>query len=107
MDHGQGENKTFWWVGCLVCLLLVACVIQWMDGWRDGCCVDKGGTGCGGGRSAFPAMQTKYRQHLGKNRVAWFGLLGLLVACLFDGWMDGWSVDNGGRGWMHKWMECK
>ena len=48
-----------------------------MDGW----CVDKGGTGCGGGR--------KYRQHWGKNRVAWFGLLGLLVACLFDGWMDG------------------
>ena len=57
------------------------------DGWMDGCCVDKGGTGCGGGRSAFPAMQTKYPQHLGKNRVAWFGLLGLLVACLFDGWM--------------------
>ena len=54
----------------------------------DGCCVDKGGTGCGG-RSAFSAMQTKYRQHL-EHRVAWFGLLGLLVSCLFDGWMDGW-----------------
>ena len=81
----------------------------WMDGrtdgWMDGCCVDKAGRGAGGGRSAFRAMQTKYRQHLGKNRVAWCRLLGLLVACLFDGWMDGWSVDNGGRGWMHKWME--
>ena len=30
------KNKTFWWVGCLVCLLLIACVIQWMDGWMDG-----------------------------------------------------------------------
>ena len=27
--------KTYWWVGCLVCLLLIACVIQWMDGWMD------------------------------------------------------------------------
>ena len=27
------KNRTFWWVGCLVCLLLIACVIQWMDGW--------------------------------------------------------------------------
>ena len=28
----------------------------------------------------------------GKHTVAWFGLLGLLVACLSDGWMDGWMV---------------
>ena len=27
-----------------------------------------------------------------KHRVVWFGLLGLLVACLFHGWMDGWMV---------------
>ena len=62
-----------------------------MDGWMDGCCVDKDGTGCGGGRSAFPAMQTKYRQHLGKNRVAWFVgcLVCWLLACLMGGWMDG------------------
>ena len=46
----------------------------------DGCCVNKGGRGRGAGRSAFPAMQTKYRQHLGKHRVVWFWLLGLLVA---------------------------
>ena len=50
------------------------------DGWMDGCCVNKGGRGRGAGRSAFPAMQTKYRQHLGKHRVVWFWLLGLLVA---------------------------
>ena len=30
------KNRTFWWVGCLVCLLLIACVIQWMDGSMDG-----------------------------------------------------------------------
>ena len=29
------KNKTVWWVGCLVCLLLIACVIPWMDGWMD------------------------------------------------------------------------
>ena len=101
MDHGQGQKCNFlvrWLLGLLA---VIACVMQclmdmqffclcaWlMDGWMDGCCVDKGGTGCGG-RSAFSAMQTKYRQHL-EHRVAWFGLLGLLVSCLFDGWMDGW-----------------
>ena len=56
----------------------------WMDGWKEGRmdrrCVNKGGRGCGGGRSAFPAMRTKYRQHLGKHRVVWFWSLGVLVA---------------------------
>ena len=27
---------TFWCVGCLVCLPLIACAIQWMHGWMDG-----------------------------------------------------------------------
>ena len=47
----------------------------WMDGRLDRCCVNKGGRGCGGGRSASPTMRTKYRQHLGKHRVVWFWLL--------------------------------
>ena len=75
-----------------------------MEGWMDGCCVNKGGRGCGGGRSASPQcepsidsiwentglcgfgclvcwllgglpMQSKYRQHLGKT----FGCLVCLL----------------------------
>ena len=41
------KNRIFLCVGCLVCLLLIACAIQWMDGWMDGwmrrCCINKGG----------------------------------------------------------------
>ena len=90
MDHGQGQKCNFlvrWLLGLLA---VIACVIQclmdmqpfclcaWlMDGWMDGWMA---GRGCGGGCSAFPAMRTKYRQHLGKHRVVWFWSLGLLVA---------------------------
>ena len=52
------------------------CMHGCINGWN----VNKGGKGRRGGRSASPAMRTKYRQHLGKRRVAWFWLLGLLVA---------------------------
>ena len=56
----------------------------------DGCSVDKGATGCGGGRSAFPAMQTKYRQHVGKTGLRGVGcLVYWLLACLMGRWMDG------------------
>ena len=50
------------------------------DGCINGWSVNKGGRGCGGGRSAFAAMRTKYRQHVGSHRVVSFWLLGLLVA---------------------------
>ena len=86
----------------LVCWLLgllavIACVIQclmdmqffclcawlvdgWMDGWMDGCCVDKGGTVCGGGRSAFSQCKPSIDSIWGKQGcvvwVAWF------VGCL-------------------------
>ena len=61
-----------------------------MDGWIDGCCVNNGGRECGGGRSAFPAMQAKYRQHLGKIGLRGLGcLVCWLLACLMGGWMDG------------------
>ena len=78
-----------------------------MDG-CDGRCANKGGRGCGGGRSAFPALtafgESTQLRGLG-CLVCWS------LACLMGGWMDGWSVNNGGRGWMHawmhKWMECK
>ena len=46
-----------------------------MHGCINGSSVNKDGTGCGGGRSASPAMRTKYRQHLGKHMVVWFWLL--------------------------------
>ena len=46
-----------------------------MHGCINGRSVNKGGRGCRGGRSASPAMRTKYRQHLGKHRVVWFWLL--------------------------------
>ena len=50
------------------------------DGCINGWSVNKGGRGCGEGRSASPAMRTKYRQHVGSHRVVSFWLLGLLVA---------------------------
>ena len=71
-----------------------------MDGWI---CVNIGGRECGGRAQLLPRNANQVSTAFGENRVAWFGLLGLLVACFFDGW----SVDNGGWGWMRKWMECK
>ena len=50
------------------------------DGCANGWSVNKGGRGCGRGRSASPTMRTKYRQRLGKHRVVWFWSQGLLVA---------------------------
>ena len=55
----------------------------------------------------LPRIANQVSTAFGENA----GLLGLLVACLFNWWMDGWSVNKGGRGWMHawmhKWVECK
>ena len=57
------------------------------------------------GEGAAPPPQCKpsIDSIWGKHRVVWFWLLGLLVACFFDGWMDGCSVNNmvGGDGRMH------
>ena len=59
-----------WWT----CIFF--CVCAWlMDGWMDGCYINKGGRGCGGGCNVSPTMRTKYRQNLGKYRVVWFGYL--------------------------------
>ena len=104
---------------CSVCLL-----VGWTDGrtdrrtdgWMDGCCVNKGGRGCRGGRSASPAMQTKYQQHLGKTRsyVVWLlgllvaGLVGLFVglAALLPSWYSvGGCMDGRVDGWMDGWMD--
>ena len=44
--------------------------------------------GRGAGEGAAPSPQCKpSTDSIWGNRVAWFGLLGLLLACLFDGWM--------------------
>ena len=43
-----------------VCLLF--------HGWMDGCSVNIGGRGCGGGRAASPAAQTKRRRQFGLKR---------------------------------------
>ena len=87
MDRSKKCNFLVRWllgllavIQCLMNMQLF-CLCAWlMAGWMDGCCVDKGGTGCGGGRSAFPAMQTKYRQHLGETELR--GLVAWFVGCL-------------------------
>ena len=72
-------------------IFLFVCLVDgWMDGWI---CVNIGGRECGGRAQLLPRNANQVSTAFGENRVAWFGLLGLLVACLFDGWMDGWSVD--------------
>ena len=103
MDHGQRGKCNFlvcWSVGLLA---VVACVIQclmdmqfflfvclvdgwmdgWMDRWMDGCCVNKGGRGCGGGRSA---------NGMGGFDCLACWLLGWFVglAALLLGWLVGW-----------------
>ena len=80
------KNRTFWRVGCLVCLLLIACVIQWMDGWMDGwmrrCCVNKGGRreGVRGRAQRLPRNANQVSTAFGKTQGCVVLVAGLLVA---------------------------